>query len=403
MRMRIRVGLLLFGFIVFMLSSVSLAQNRESSRPEGWQGPWPGDWQGPKPGPQGGSTPPGSQRSTPSGKQVMEIPPRSQPPLSPPRQQADIPPRPQPEDLQSTQFLTATVTDQQGRYVPGLQPEDFEVYEDDEPQKITYFNTGEKEPFSMGILIDTSGSMQTKIDRARFALRRLIDAIRPRDEVFIEAFNSRPYLLQDFTDSRLLLTRAVSSLRPMGGTALYDAILEGLLHVKQGRHPKKTLFIISDGEDENSYNSLGHVIEAARRTGVLIYAIGISGGGFGFGGPGLQIGPFTLGGGGGGRFGGERGDRILREATEQTGGSLFSMKEGDILSNEPVLDDAMAAIAKELRSQYTLGYRPRRSGSQYRKVRVEARRARGEQLEVRTQKGYATDTEDQFARERRER
>src|SRR5581483_3901641 len=131
----------------------------------------------------------------------------------------------------------------QGRYVTGLQPEDFELYEDEEPQQLTYFNTGDKEPISMGILIDTSGSMQTKIGRARFALRRLIDAIRPRDEIFLEAFSSQPVLLQDFTDSRLLLSRAIGMLRPVGGTALYDAMLDGLRHVSYGHNPKKALFI----------------------------------------------------------------------------------------------------------------------------------------------------------------
>lgn len=397
MRTCIRVGLLLLGFSVFTVPLIAFSQSHTtSSRPKGWQGPWPDDWQGEKPAPQSESIPPGSQRTTPSGKQVLEIPSHPQSPPELPRQQAEIPRRPQREEVRPDQLITVTVTDPQGRYVAGLQPEDFEVYEDEEPQKVTYFNTGEKEPLSMGILIDTSGSMQTKIDRARFALRRLIEAIRPRDEVFLEAFSTRPRLLQDFTDSRMLLTRAIVLLRPNGGTALYDAILEGLLHIRQGRNAKKTLVIISDGDDTNSYNSLEEATSAARRAGVLVYSIGITDRN---GGGGLQIGPFSLGVGSG--MGGGFGDRILREITTATGGTLFLMNENDVLDNEPVLDNAIQTISRELRSQYSLGYSPTRSGSHYRRVRVEARAKGANRLTVRTQEGYALDGQEREEKTRK--
>jgi Ca-activated chloride channel family protein len=327
----------------------------------------------------------------------MEIPSHPQSPPEPPRQQADIPSRLQPKEPRPTQFITVTVTDQQGRYVSGLQSQDFEVYEDEEPQKITYFNTGEKEPFSMGILVDTSGSMHGKIDRARFALRRLIDSIRPRDEIFIAAFSTQPRLLQDFTDSRVVLTRAIGLLHPAGGTALYDAMLDGLFRVLQGNNPKKALFIISDGLDQNSYSSLDRAIDAARRAGVLIYSIGITDQNNGFGS--IQIGPVILGGGGSGEA--ERGNRVLREATEQTGGKLFTMRERDVLDNDSVLDAAVQTISRELRSQYTVGYTPTRSGPQYRKVRAAVKRADADRLTVRSQKGYASDSQNEVARNRR--
>jgi Ca-activated chloride channel family protein len=396
MRMSIRVGLLLVG-IFFLLNVLPAFPQSSSSRPEGWQGPWPGKQQGPKSAPQGGLPSPGSQRSTPSGKQVLELPSQPQSLPAPPRQQANIPPRPQPMEPRPAQLITVTVTDPQGRYVGGLQPEDFELYEDEEPQKITYFNTGDKEPISMGILIDTSGSMQTKISRARVALRRLIDAIRPRDEIFLEAFSSQPVLLQDFTDSRLLLTRAIGLLRPVGGTALYDAMLDGLHHISSGRNPKKALFIISDGDDTTSFNSLERAIGAARRAGVLIYAIGIHNNlGSGFGG--LQIGPFALGGGFANE---ERGNRILREATSQTGGTLFTLNERDVMGSDSVLDAAVQTISRELRSQYSLGYTPTKSGSHYRKMRVAVRRAGAENLTVRTQQGYAVDSQEKVVESRR--
>ncbi len=389
MRSRIHVGLLLFGFFLFMGTQAAFPQNQHTApRPDGWQGPWPEDWQGTKPAPQGETRLPAPQRTTPSGKQVLEIPPHAQEPSEPPRRQTELPSRQQSEEPHPEQLITVTVTDQQGRYVSGLQAGDFDVYEDEEPQKVTYFNTGEKEPLSMGLLIDVSGSMTTKIERARFALHRMIDAIRARDEVFLESFSTQPKLLQDFTDSRLLLTQAMAYLRPLGGTALYDAILDGLRHIRHGHNAKRTLVIISDGDDMNSYSTIDQVISAARRAGVLVYAIGIvdRGGGVGS----IQIGPFAFGGSNG--VGSGFGARILHDITTETGGALFTMNERDVVDNEPVLDQAIQTISRELRSQYSLGYAPTRPGSHYRRVRVEARAKEAGQLTVRTQQGYALDS-----------
>ncbi len=388
MHIRIRCSLSLLGLVLAFATSPVLAQ-KTSSRPDGWQGPWPGDWQGTKSAPQKELPVPAPQRTIPSGKQVMEIPrQQSMPPA--PRQQAEIPPHPQSEGPRPTQFIPVTVTDRLGRYVAGLQPGDFTLYEDDEAQRITYFNTGEKEPISMGLLIDTSGSMEPKINHARVALRRLIDdAVRPRDEIFLEAFSTRPVLLQDFTDSRLLLARALGMLRPAGGTALYDAMLDALPRVLRGQNLKKALFVISDGDDTNSFNSLEQTILAARRAGVLIYAVGIQG--FGGGPVNLQLGPFSLGSSRG--VDDARGARILQEATSQTGGTLFTLGRSDMMGTDSVLDKAIRTISRELRSQYSLGYTPTKRGNQYRNVRVTVRQAEAEQLTVRTPKGYAVDGE----------
>lgn len=399
MRMLIRIGLLLCVVSLFLATPLAFSQSRATStRPDGWQGPWPGDQQGATPAPQKDGIAPGPQGSSPSGKQVMEIPPRPQGMPEPPRQQAAIPPRAQFGEARPQRLLTVTVTDQEGRYVNDLRPEDFIIYEDDEPQRLSYFNKGAKEPLSMGILVDTSGSMVGKIERARFALRRLIEAVRLRDEVFIASFNTRPELLQDFTDSRLLLTQAVASLRPLGGTALYDAIIEGLRHVRQGRNQKKALIIISDGEDLNSVSTLEAVVETARRSGVVIYAIGIGAtrGGAAPGG-GFRLGPFQIGRGG---FSQDYMDeRTLREITEQAGGRLTTMSTNDVLANESALDDALDTISRELRLQYSLGYTPTRSGSHYRQTRVAIRRPDADTLTVRTQKGYASDAREQTARQ----
>ena len=207
MRTLIRAGGLMVVLLTLAGVPGAFAQG-DTAQPEGWQGP--------RPTPQQGTLTPAPQRPAPSGKQVLEIPSQSQqrsPDL--PRQQAVIPPRPQTESVRPAQSVTVTVTDQNGAYVSGLQREDFVVYEDGVPQDITYFNTGESEPVSLGLIVDTSGSMRNKIDRARQALRRFVDAIHPRDEVFIEEFNVQPVLLQDFTDSRTLLAQAVSLLRAL--------------------------------------------------------------------------------------------------------------------------------------------------------------------------------------------
>jgi len=380
--------------VLLILLGVSpvLAQG-QTSRPDGWQGAKPqDDWQGAKPTPQQSTPFPAPQKSGPSGKQVLEIPSRPQQSIEPPRRQAEIPPRPQPElpqrrqseTVRAPQSVTVTVTSPQGGYVPGLQREDFTLYEDGVRQEISYFNTGQNEPISLGLIVDTSGSMRNKIDRARQALRRFADFIHPQDEVFIEEFNVQPSLLQDFTDSRMLLSQAVSLLRPVGGTSLYDAILDGLRRVKHGQNQKKALVVISDGLDTASLASLNQTIGAAKRSGVLIYTIGIgSGQGFGGGGPSVSIGPFAV------IVGGDD-DRVdsrtLRQLSEETGGEHFLLNTSDVIGGTAVLDSAVQTISRELRQQYTLGYTSSLPADRYRNLRVETNR---DDLVVRTQKGYA--------------
>lgn len=366
----------------------TFAQDREST-PKGWQGP--------RPTPRQSTITPAPQRPTPSGKQVLEIPsqpqqrslepPRQQRTLEPAREQAAIPPRVQPESPRPRQLVTVTVTNPQGGYVPGLTQGDFTLYEDGVPQDITYFNLGEDEPVSLGLVVDTSGSMRNKIDRARQALRRFVESIRPDDEVFLEEFNVQPGLVQDFTDSRTLLVQAIGLLRPGGGTALYDAILDGLRRIKRGRFQKKALVIISDGLDTASLSSLHQTLDIARRSGVLIYTIGIGSGNERAGSPGggLRIGPFSVVIGGGG--GDERIDaRTLQEISSETGARHFILNTADVVGSAAVLDTATQTISRELRQQYSLGYTPTRSGGREREVRVETRES---DVIVRTQKGHA--------------
>lgn len=380
MRTIIRIGVLIAVLLAFAGIPGVSAQGG-SPQSDGWQGP--------KPAPRQRTITPAPQHPAPSGKQVLEIPSRPQQrSLEPPRQQqAIIPPRPQPERARPRQLVTVTVTSPQGGHVSGLTQDDFILYEDGVPQDITYFNIGEREPVSLGLIVDTSGSMRNKIDRARQALRRFVDSIQLQDEVFLEEFNVQPALVQDFTDSRTLLAQAIGLLRPGGGTALYDAIMDGLRRIRRGHHQKKALVIISDGLDTASLSSLNHVLDVARQSGVLIYTIGI-GSTNQRSSPvttGLSIGPFAVVIGGGD----ERVDsRTLREISGETGAKHFMLNTADVVGSAAVLDTATQTISNELRQQYSLGYAATSDGNRYRRLRVETRR---DDLVVRAQKGYATE------------
>jgi Ca-activated chloride channel family protein len=292
-------------------------------------------------------------------------------------------------------MLTVTVTDRDGRYITDLRPEDFIVYEEDLPQSLTYFNTGQNEPMSLGLIVDTSESMLRKMGRARQALYVLAGTIQSRDEVFLAAFNFTPILLQDFTDSRALVLQATARLQPDGQTALYDAILDGLQRIQKGRCQKKALVVLTDGVDTASRASLNEVQSAIRGTNVLVYTIGIGNpnnvevrgrrpmgligpmGGF-MGGYGPPIVPS-------GQLVDDTVDtRTLQAISEETGAKHFLLNTADVLGNGAILERAASTIVAELRQQYSLGYRSPLKGDVYRDVRVETRRAG---VIVRTQKG----------------
>ena len=172
--------------------------------------------------------------------------------------------------------VTATVTDRAGRFVEGLARTDFVVYEDDQVVDVTHFSA-ERVPVSLGIILDTSGSMAgEKIASARAALDRfLADVIRPEDEVFLYRFDSSPHLVQGWTSDRKQITDALQALRPDGATALYDAVAQALPLLDSGTHVKKALLVISDGNDTNSRTSLETVRRSIRESDTLVYAIAI--------------------------------------------------------------------------------------------------------------------------------
>jgi VWFA-related protein len=172
--------------------------------------------------------------------------------------------------------VTATVSDSQGRFVSGLRQEDFKVFEDERERPITHF-TSERVPVSLGIVLDTSGSMVgDKMAAARRALQRfLFDLLGPEDEVFLYRFDSRPERVHGWTTDRDRIAAEIRRIQPRGATTLYDAIAEAVPLAATGRHRKKALLIISDGNDTNSYTRISELKKMIQESEVLVYAIGI--------------------------------------------------------------------------------------------------------------------------------
>ena len=249
--------------------------------------------------------------------------------------------------------VAATVTDARGRFVDGLTKDDFRVYEDGEPVEITQFDN-ERVPVSLGIALDTSGSMDyRKMEAARNALDRFLhDLLGPDDEIFLYRFDDRPVLLQDWTTSRDPLSRAVRGIRGLGGTALYDAVAESVQRIAEGRHRKKALLIISDGNDTSSRTNYWDMPSIIRRSEALVYAIGID----------ARSVMQRLE-----RIGGRGVDgRALRELTDDSGGRTEIIRDADDL------DPATAGIARELSRQYQLAYPARHAGDgRWHSIRVE--------------------------------
>ncbi|MFI5103601.1 MAG: VWA domain-containing protein, partial [Terriglobales bacterium] len=226
--------------------------------------------------------------------------------------------------------LQATVIDHNKRLVTGLKQSDFAVSEDGAPQRITHFKH-EDIPVSMGILVDNSGSMRDKRSAVTKAVVNLVQASNTEDEVFIVNFDDEPYLDQDFTNQIPLMREALERSNTRGGTALFDAVIAAADHLKAGRREKKVLLIVTDGEDNESRETLEQCIRAVQfDNGPTIYAIGILG-----------------------EYGKQRkAKRDLEALSAQTGGLAFfpkTIEEVDEISQE---------VARDIRNQYTITYKP---------------------------------------------
>jgi Ca-activated chloride channel homolog len=264
---------------------------------------------------------------------------------------------------QGYEQVTVTVTNQSGGYETGLQRDDMKLYVDGVQRPIQFFRQDQNVPVSVGIIVDTSGSMQPKIPQAQTAIAEMISRFNERDDIFLFAFSDRPYLLQPFTTNHRLVLSRLQLLHAYGETALFDTIIDGLVMVQHGRWDKKALLVVTDGMDNQSQSDVQQVVSYARRMGVLVYSIGI-------GDPNpspvsIQLGPFSLG--------GSPYDQVdsatLHTLSTETGAKTFILKEvGD---GEAIRADC-TSIADELQSQYTIGFvAPNAEAGGYRNLRVD--------------------------------
>lgn len=261
--------------------------------------------------------------------------------------------------------VTVTVTNPGGNYVTGLQKDDFKLQLGGRTQPIQFFRQDTNTPVSIGIVVDTSGSMEPKLPQARIAIAQFLRDLNDRDDVFLFAFSDRPYLLQPFTMNHSLVMEKLGLLRANGETALFDTILRALQMVEHGRYDKKAILVVTDGMDNQSRSTVQDVVNEARRLGVLIYSIGIGDPNVSAGLGSLAIGPFVIGGG--------EIDRVdastLSKLSTETGARTYIIRQ---VGDGAQLRAACAQISLELREQYTIGFvAPDASAGGYRSVHVE--------------------------------
>ena len=262
--------------------------------------------------------------------------------------------------------LNATVLDG-NRLVQDLKASDFKVYEDGVEQKIISFQHTDL-PVSMGLVVDNSGSMADKRPAVNESALDLIEASNPQDEAFVVNFSDEAYIDQDFTSSVAKLREGLSHIDSRGGTALYDAIVASADKlVADGKRPKQVLVVITDGEDNASMTTLEQTIARVQQlSGPVIYSIG------------LLFGDDMT------HSEARSARRALEELSTETGGIAFFPK------NMEQVDQIAAEVARDIRSQYTIGYRSTKPSSVpgFRRVEVTAQAKGMGKLTVRTRTGY---------------
>ncbi len=260
-------------------------------------------------------------------------------------------------------LLHATVADEKQHIVTDLDRTAFTVFEDGKPQNIISFRH-EDIPVAMGIVIDNSGSMREKRAKVNQAALNLVRSSNPQDEVFVVNFNDEYYLDQDFTNDLLKLKEALEKIDAKGGTALRDAVVASAEHLKRdARLERKVLFVVTDGEDNASRESLEDAVKQLQEeNGPSVYAIGILGD---------EEHP-------------KRAKRALEIIAQRTGGLAFFPKTLD------EVDEISRQVAHDIRNQYTIGYKPTnpRTSGGFRQIRVEAKAKEHKKLQVRTKSGY---------------
>jgi Ca-activated chloride channel homolog len=262
--------------------------------------------------------------------------------------------------------LHTSVLDDRGRFADGLKQDNFRVFEDKVEQKLSVFKR-EDVPVSMGLVIDNSGSMREKRPRVNEAALTLVQASNPRDEAFVVNFNDDFYLDldKDFTSSIPELKEALERIDSRGSTALRDAIIGSLDHLKKGTKDKKVLLVVTDGEDNASHNSLEKTLREIQKTDTVIYTIGLLSNE--------------------GKKEAKRAKKVLQEIAAASGGVAYFPESVDDVHS------ICEQVAHDIRNQYILAYYPtnaRRDGS-FRAVNVDVIPPRGRgKLIARTRNGY---------------
>ena len=258
-------------------------------------------------------------------------------------------------------FLHATVVDEMGRPVTTLTRNDFQIFQNGQPETITSFER-EDVPVAIGIVIDNSGSMRDKRTRVNEAVMNLIKASNPQDEVFVVNFGQTPYLDQDFTSDPHLLEAALHQTSSRGSTALYDAVVASSVHLRNNpRLNKKVLIVITDGQDNMSRETLQDAMRKLQSNkGATVYAIGLTDEGMT-----------------------RSGRQALQDLASSTGGVAFFPQNPD------EVNEISRSVARDIRSQYTIAYNPGPNiGKGYQSIRAEAHLPGHTRLTVRTRSGY---------------
>ena len=262
--------------------------------------------------------------------------------------------------------VTATVRDADGHLVADLTRDDFDIYEDGEKQELTQF-TRERVPVSLGVLLDISDSMFGRpITDARAAVDRfLFEQLDHEDEFFILAFNHKPHVLTQWTQTPAVVRDALDSIKPTGGTAVYDAVMDSMPLIARRNRERGALLIVSDGADTASSTALKDVRFALRRSQAFVYAIAINS-------PDRRV------------INGAVNPTTLREITDESGGRT------EVVRSAAEISTAAARIADELNHQYVIGFTPAHPhDGNFHTLRV---RTKNTAYKVRSRTGYVAES-----------
>jgi Ca-activated chloride channel family protein len=289
---------------------------------------------------------------------------------APPMQQVPPPPAPASAQIKRSVDLVplpVTVVDKHGNFIENLKQQNFKVYENGVQQQIAIFKR-EDIPVTVGLVIDNSGSMRDKRPEVNAAALTFVQTSNPDDEVFVVNFNENYYLDQqsDFTNNISVLKEALERIDSRGSTALYDAILASLHHLKKGHRDKKVLLVITDGEDNASRHNLEDTVRAAQRSDAIIYTVGL-----------LSEDDHSAA---------RHAKRALKALADATGGLSFFPK------SVSQVHTICLRVAKDIRNQYLVGYYPTvpQSKGGFRRVEVKLTHVPHNlgKLYVRTRTGY---------------